>query len=125
MLSLSRINRGVCQECRRIRAKISEEGLCGNCWKKSLDNVRGQVVLDMKVDEQVALVAKIIGANKLRMEVVRSFPKSLRQWWSKAGCITMSQLLKAGTKETLIAIEKWTKLKSVFVNHSEVVIRKG
>ena len=83
-------------------------------------------MLDMKVDEQVALVARIIGANKLRMEVVRSFPKSLRQWWSKAVCITLSQWLKTGTtKEALIAIEKWTKLKSVFVNHSEVVIRKG
>ena len=76
MLSLSGLTRCICQECRRIRAKISEEGLCGNCWKKSLHNVRGQVVLDMKVDEQEALVARIIGANNLRMVVVRSIPKS-------------------------------------------------
>ena len=86
------------------------------CWKESLDEANGEIDVDIGDDVQEAIVERIINANESNMMVIKSVPKVLQQWWSKAVTITLTQWLKAKTRrEALQAIERWTKLKSTLI----------
>ena len=114
---LEKMSRAICMRCRKIRARINEDGLCSTCFKLSLNEAhRGEISVDIGEDEQEALLTRIVDANKFRMVTLRSVPKPLHQWWSKAVTKTLTQWLQAKTtKDTLKAIERWTKLKSTLV----------
>ena len=68
--SLEKIHRVICQNCRRIKARINEDGICGVCWKESLDEANGEVDVDIGEDVQEAIVERIINANESRMMVI-------------------------------------------------------
>ena len=88
--SLERIHRTICQSCRKIRAKINEDGICSVCWKESINKTRGEINVDIGKDDQESIILRIISANKTRMMVIKSVPKVMHQWWSKAVTITLT-----------------------------------
>ena len=50
----------------------------------------------------------------MKIELVRCIPQSLKQWWNSAVTLTLLDWLKASTtKETLRAVERGNKIKSV------------
>ena len=116
---LATMNRVLCTKCHKIRAKALENGVCTTCWKEQLQKQaysEEKITKDLTDSEEEELLKKIIKANRTTMRVVRCVPKSLTQWWSKAVTVTLLEWLNAKTaKQTLRAIERWSKLKSVFI----------
>ena len=47
--------------------------------------------------EHNQLVRKIRDANQLNMELVKTIPQSLKQWWSRAVTVTLTDWLKVST----------------------------
>ena len=79
-------------------------------------NVPQNTVENMDKTGQEEMIMEIVTANKLSMQVVKCIPQALRQWWSKALTATLHDwLIAKTTKETLLAIERWSKLKAVVI----------
>ena len=111
------MNRILCCECQRVKAKSYENGMCSSCWKLSLpDSYPSNVCENIEPSEQDEILEKIRMASTITMDVVKCIPWSLRQWWSKAVTVTLLDWLKASTaKEALQAVERWCKIKAVIV----------
>ena len=71
---------------------------------------------DITRSEENKILNRIIKANEISMYTIKSIPRTLCQWWSKAVTVTLHEWLKARTtKEALCAIERWSKLKSTVI----------
>ena len=71
---------------------------------------------DINENEVEELIQKIEQANRTKMEVLDYIPKSLALKWSQVVTCTLMEWNNAKPKkETLLAIEKWHKLKSVII----------
>ena len=70
-------------------------------------NPEGEITADITKEEEKVILNRIIQANKIRMYTIKSIPRSLWQWWSKAVTVTLYDWWRAKTtKEALRAIER-------------------
>jgi len=115
--TIHKLNRWICSECSRIKARVDENRICTHSWIKSLPReAPSRVSCDVPVNEKNVIIGKITEANRMKMELVRCIPQSLKQWWSRAVTLTLLDWLKASaTKQTIRAVERWSKFKSVLV----------
>lgn len=114
---LEEMNVVFCNECKRIKALASDKGVCLRCLKEKMARTEAsKVKQDINENEVKELIQKIEQVNRTKMGVLDYKPKGLSLKWSQVVTSTLMVWKNAKTKkETLLAIEKWHKLKCVII----------